>query len=101
MDFQFKTITPKKQMILARVENGMMMLHFRYIIHLHLKSRNVLLDFKPKEIDLGFSKFYDPISSKNQSLANCGTIPYIEPEVIERNYYSVKRRYLIFWHFNV
>ena len=82
----------QKQIILVGISLGMMILHSRHIIHRDLKSDNILLDknYQPKITDFGLSKIYDPSCSMKQSKSNCGTLPYMAPEVINGNEFNTK-----------
>lgn len=82
----------KRQMILAGIAKGMMVLHDNFVIHRDLKPGNVLLDdqYKPRITDFGLSKYFDPTNSKRQSMANCGTCLYMAPEVIVGNQFNAK-----------
>lgn len=81
----------KRQILLAGIARGLMILHSRNVIHRDLSSGNILLDenIHPIVTDFGLSKFFDPLHSKSQTLSDSGTIYYMAPEVIESNRYDI------------
>ena len=82
----------KRQIILAGIARGMMILHSKHIIQRDLKPENVLLDsdLRPCITDFGLSKVFDPYHSMNQSMADSGTAAYMAPEVINSDQYNTK-----------
>lgn len=82
----------KRQIILAGVARGMMVLHSHHIIQRDLKPENILLDSElhPCITDFGLSKIFDPYHSMNQSTSDTGTAAYMAPEVISSDKYNTK-----------
>ena len=82
----------KRQIILIGISRGMKHLHQLHIIHRDLKPENILLDddLQPRITDFGLSKFFDPLSSVNQSVSETGTAPYMAPEVIQSDRFNTK-----------
>lgn len=82
----------KRQKILIGICHGMAHLHKNNIIHRDLKPENILLDkdYKPLITDFGLSKIFTPQNSQSQSMATCGTLKYMAPEVIESNKFGIK-----------
>lgn len=79
-------------MILIGISRGMMILHKNNIIHRDLKPENILIDkdFKPLITGFGLSKIFASNNSSFQSMARCGTLAHMAPEVINGNYFSTR-----------
>jgi calcium-dependent protein kinase len=79
-----KAADATRQMLLA-----LNYLHSHGMVHRDLKLENFLFDLQGsnhlKMIDFGFSKFLDP---KARMKTSCGTLAYVAPEVLKRNYTS-------------
>lgn len=81
----------KRQIILIGISRGMMILHKNNVIHRDLKPGNILInnDFKPLITDFGLSKIFTSSNANIQSMSECGTHPYMAPEIIEGNNFNI------------
>ena len=81
----------KKLINIYGIASGMAHLHKNNIIHRDLKPDNILLDknYYPRITDFGFSKIFDAENQSLQSM-NCGTIPFMAPEMFSENHYNSK-----------
>ncbi|KAG8643439.1 receptor-like kinase LIP2 [Manihot esculenta] len=62
------------------------------VIHLDIKSDNILLDddFKPKVADFGLARFFSEAATHISESAIMGTKAYVDPSAIKTGQYSVK-----------
>ena len=70
-----------KMIIMCGITAGIAQLHSKNIIHRDLKPANILLtkDHLPKIADFGIARFG---GNDESSVSNCGTKPFMAPEVI-------------------
>ena len=71
----------------AEIALGVAYLHSQQVCHRDLKIENLVLDREGhiKITDFGFAKRVDPA---NPSVTQCGTVPYMAPEVIAKTGYG-------------
>uniref|UniRef100_A0A199UBG1 non-specific serine/threonine protein kinase n=1 Tax=Manihot esculenta TaxID=3983 RepID=A0A199UBG1_MANES len=86
----------KKRMDIAKSSaRGLEYLHEHCdpsVIHLDIKSDNILLDddFKPKVADFGLARFFSEAATHISESAIMGTKAYVDPYAIKTGQYSVK-----------
>jgi len=78
----------QKIQIILEILKGIDFLHSKNIIHLDLKSENILLDenLKVKICDFGISKIKQTNETQSFTLNTKGTLFYMAPESFDGNY---------------